>query len=78
MLSRMWRAALVLIAIVHLVSTFEFGSQSQQRACQTMKAGYRQEPVKKPPPFNIHIINSANAETDEYRLRERLTSKNSF
>ena len=70
-------ACLVLIAIAQLGSTFEFGAQSQQRACQTMRTGYTIEPEAVPPPFHILVYNSRNVITNEYRLRERLTSKNS-
>ena len=69
-------ACLVLIALVQLAITFEFGAQSQQRACQTMRAGYTQKPEAVPPPFHILVYNSRNVITNEYRLRERLTSKN--
>ena len=68
------KLGLALFAIVQLASSFEFGSQSQQRACKTMKAGYSQEPEPVPPPFHILIYNSRNVRTNEYRLRERLTS----
>lgn len=68
-------AAVVLVACLHLGGTFEFGAQSQNRACQTMKAGYTQEPEAVPPPFHILIYNSAGSLTNQYRLRERLTGQ---
>ena len=71
----MIRLGLALLAIVQMVSSFEFGRQTQARACQTMRAGYSQEPEAVPPPFHFLIYNNRNVRTNEYRLRERLTSE---
>ena len=68
-------AVVVLVACLHLCSAFEFGAQSEQRACQTMKAGYRERPQSVPPPFHILIYNRGDALTNEYRLGERLKSE---